>query len=82
MTTGTGQAVNSVVPIFGHRYIPSFPLEEGNPVFSVYQMDIIYYGYDLANYLSVEFQFVLPENFNVPDTPRRIGFWSHWAEAM
>ena len=31
-------------PIYSHRYIPAEPHENGNPVYSVYQTDIIYYG--------------------------------------
>src|SRR5260370_23892793 len=40
-----------LIPILGHRYIPDSPNEAGNPVFSVYQTDIIYYGSELAGYL-------------------------------
>ena len=32
-----------LIPVVGHRYIPDRPHEYGNPIFSVYQMDIIYY---------------------------------------
>ena len=53
--------------------------EHGNPVFSVYQMDIIYYGYDLATYFASEFDFELPDNFQLLDVPNRaINFWSRW----
>jgi hypothetical protein len=72
-----------LIPIYSHRYIPSDPYENGNPVFSVYQMDIIYYGYDLATYFANEFNFALPSNFNIPDKPvREIEFWSNWVETM
>ena len=37
-----------LIPIYSHRYIPMEPMESGNPIFSVHQMDIIYYGYVLA----------------------------------
>lgn len=33
-----------LLPIYKHRYIPSEPMVEGNPVFSVYQSDVIRYG--------------------------------------
>lgn len=70
-----------LIPIFGHRYLPSKPLEIWNPVFSVYQMDIAYYGYDLANYFANEFHFELPEIFNKLEKPiRSIEFWSQWAD--
>ncbi len=31
-----------LIPVFSHRYLPAEPNEAGNPVFSVYQTDIIY----------------------------------------
>lgn len=70
-----------LIPIYSHRYIPSQPDENGNPIFSVYQMDIIYYGYDLATYLAKEFNFALPNNFTFPEEPiRKIEFWSDWVD--
>lgn len=48
-------AAPRLIPIFGHRYIAADPCEAGNPVFSVYQTDIIYYGRDLWDYLEREF---------------------------
>lgn len=66
----------ALVPILGHRYIPAQPHERGNPVFSVYQSDIIYYGSDLADYFDREFQ---PRSFDRDARPspiRRIEFWS------
>ncbi len=71
------QAVRSaplLIPVFGHRYLPALPCEPGNPVFSVYQTDIIYYGLDLSSYLFAEFD--VPNPFPVPDSPREIEFWS------
>jgi hypothetical protein len=44
-----------LIPIYSHRYIPAEPLADGNPVFSVYQTDIIYYGADLPSYFVAEF---------------------------
>ncbi|MBK5144633.1 SMI1/KNR4 family protein [Budviciaceae bacterium BWR-B9] len=64
-----------LIPIYSHRYIPATPDETGNPVFSVYQMDIIYYGYDLASYFAHEFSFSLPEHFDAPEEPKYIEFW-------
>src|SRR5688572_30301082 len=43
-------AAPKLIPVFGHRYLPDRPSIEGNPVFSVYQMDIIYYGSNLWDY--------------------------------
>ncbi len=64
-----------MIPIYSHRYIPSKPNEAGNPVFSIYQTDIIYYGYDLAHYLAHEFRFELSEKFLKIDEPKYIEFW-------
>jgi hypothetical protein len=40
-----------LIPVYKHRMIPSEPHLAGNPVFSVHQTDIIYYGLDLRDYL-------------------------------
>lgn len=70
-----------LIPIYSHRYIPSRPNEEGNPVFSVHQMDIIFYGYDLATYYANEFSFELTDEFDMLDKPKReIEFWSKWVD--
>ena len=61
-----------LIPIFGHRYIPEEPHERGNPVFSVYQADIIHYGSDLASYFSNE----LSGQYELADNIKRIRFWS------
>lgn len=63
-----------LVPVYGHRYLPTEPPTEGNPVLSVVQTDIIYYGTDLADYLAAEFH--APRPTPGASTPRRIRFWS------
>jgi hypothetical protein len=63
----------ALIPIYGHRGIPNEPLEAGNPVFSVWQTDIILYGNDLANYLRHEFHRD-PESDELLDD-RTIRFW-------
>jgi hypothetical protein len=69
-----------LIPIFSHRYIPMEPMETGNPIFSVHQMDIIYYGYDLATYFANEFNFELPSDFPIIEEPKNIRFWSNWID--
>ena len=65
-----------LIPIFAHRYISGEPNENDNPIYSVYQTDIIYYGYDLASYLANEFGFALTHDFELLDKPKReIKFW-------
>jgi hypothetical protein len=53
--------------------IPDDPHLEGNPVFSVHQTDIIYYGYDLEDYLRHEFD--LPGRKAWPEHLRPVRFW-------
>ncbi len=64
-----------LIPICSHRYIPSEPQEIGNPIFSVYQTDIIYYGEDLLLYLQIEFRIKKYEDINF-DSIKDIRFWS------
>ena len=69
-----------LIPVCSHRYIPDEPHLPGNPIFSVHQTDIIYYGKDLTNYLANEF---LPdEEHYFPDYAdvRKIRFWSQLVE--
>ncbi|WP_124979710.1 hypothetical protein [Nonlabens xiamenensis] len=64
-----------LIPIYSHRYMPSAPTEPGNPVYSVYQTDIIRYGVDLIDYFKNEFGVagLHPQNFS--HTEKRIDFW-------
>ena len=67
-----------LIPIYSHRYISSLPNKPGNPVFSIYQTDIIYYGHDLAAYFANEFHFTPSGGFEMPDeSVRKIEFWSN-----
>lgn len=65
-----------LIPVFSHRFLPAEPALEGNPVISVYQTDIIYYGPDLASYFANEFQLPIADPDNENKEPRRIRFWS------
>jgi hypothetical protein len=65
-----------LVPLISHRYIPSEPNEAGNPVFSVYQSDVIYYGADLADYFEHELDGWAP----VTTPIKHIRFWSDLVE--
>ena len=65
----------TLIPVYGHRYLPAEPCTAGNPVLSVYQTDIIYYGGDLKEYLRNDF------DRSHTDGPgdceaRHIRFWS------
>jgi hypothetical protein len=73
------EAAPRLIPIMGHRYIPESPHEAGNPIFSVMQSDIIYYGADLADYLRRDFA-TDPPRSPVGAPNRRIPFWSDLVE--
>jgi len=63
----------TLIPIYRHRYIPDEPARDGNPVFSVYQSDIIYCGCDLGDYLDREFR--RPSDHS-PVVDVHVPFWS------
>ncbi|MEP7129978.1 MAG: hypothetical protein ABI770_02490 [Sphingomicrobium sp.] len=63
-----------LIPLMGHRYLPARPHQVGNPVFSVYQSDIIVYGANLQDWMLVEFG---PRSDRKPgQIPHTIDFWS------
>ncbi|MGB7284709.1 MAG: hypothetical protein WBE13_20750 [Candidatus Acidiferrum sp.] len=62
-----------LIPVFSHRFLPAEPLTAGNPVLSVYQTDIIYYGPELASYWVNEFKLPIPSENK---EPKSIRFWS------
>jgi hypothetical protein len=66
-------AAPKLIPIYLHRMMPEQPRLAGNPVFSVHQTDIIYYGFDLEDYLRHEFG--LSNRKPWPDQVRPIPFW-------
>jgi hypothetical protein len=66
-------AAPKLIPIWGHRMIPDDPHLEGNPIFSVHQTDIIYYGHDLEDYLRHEFELSGREPWS--ENLRPIRFW-------
>lgn len=69
-------AAPRLIPIFMHRMMPAEPHLPGNPVFSVHQTDIIWYGVDLRDYLIHEF--LSREDIGIwpiPSDIRRIRFW-------
>lgn len=43
-----------LVPIYSHCYIPCSPNLAGNPVFFVFEKDVFYCGYDLADFFKRE----------------------------
>ena len=45
----------ALIPIMGHRFLRIDPCRSGQPVYSIMQTDIIYYGANLASWLAMEF---------------------------
>lgn len=71
----------TLIPICSHRYIPAEPHLAGNPVFSVHQTDIIYYGADLTDYLQNEFSYYFGRSSHtLCGILRKIPFWTKLAE--
>ena len=67
--------VPKLIPIWAHRFLPSEPCKKGNPIFSVYQTDVIGYGRDLLSYF--EYEFLKISHCGEDLAPeRRIPFWS------
>jgi len=66
-----------LIPLYSHRYLPAAPNKAGNPVFSIHQSDIIYYGSDLENYFERE---IVDPNTPLGETIRQIPFWSELAD--
>ena len=62
-----------LIPIYRHRMMPDRPVIPGNPVLSIHQTDIIYYGFDLEDYFRHEFD--LEGRKDWPEQIRRIEFW-------
>ncbi|WP_162300539.1 SMI1/KNR4 family protein [Anaerosacchariphilus polymeriproducens] len=43
-----------LIPIYGHRYMPII-MDEKPPIISIHDIDVIYYGRDIEDYIEVEF---------------------------
>jgi hypothetical protein len=68
-----------LLPVYGHRFLAVQPCRSNNPVFSIVQTDIIYYGANLAHYLLNEF--VRDSSQRIVDRPiHTIEIWSDFAE--
>lgn len=67
-----------LLPVYGHRFLPADPCRIGNPVFSIVQTDIVYYGTDLADYLINEFCRGETAGCAETGTIRKIDVWSEF----
>ena len=78
MRNSKEEEVPRLIPIYSHRYVPSFPDSIDVPVFSVYQTDIIYYGNNIENYFEHEFNKNYKDDNKDGDIgTKEIPFWSH-----
>lgn len=75
IVTAVVQAAPRLIPLISHCYLPEQPHKVGNPVFSVMQSDVIYYGADLTDYFAAEFGLGPPSDRRGREI-RRIPFWS------
>jgi len=66
--------IPKLIPIFAHRYVVSGKYAD-YPILSVYQTDIIYYGYNLLDYFEHEFN--NKNNFNIIRDIKEVPFWSY-----
>jgi hypothetical protein len=70
-------AAPKLIPLYEHRYLPEQPFECGNPVFSVYQSDIICCGASIDDWLVREERGWHGALTNGADTSfKEIPFWS------
>ncbi|MGJ4915747.1 hypothetical protein ACQR10_25130 [Bradyrhizobium sp. HKCCYLRH2060] len=67
-----------LIPLIAHRYLPEQPRESGNPVFSIYGIDAIYYGANLNDYFEREFTSWGSKPW--PAQIKHIPFWSDLVE--
>lgn len=70
--------VPKLVPVYKHRYIPSVPSGAGNPVLSVQQTDIIYYGANLYEYFHLEFGAMSHGQIDFTDIKTDLPFWGYF----
>lgn len=66
-----------LIPIYSHRYVPSFPDNIDVPILSVHQTDIIYYGRNIEDYFEHEFDSNYKAEQESADTGIiQVPFWS------
>lgn len=75
------KAAPVLIPVYAHRYLPAEPTVAGNPVFSVWQMDIIIYGADLYRYFLAETGGWQASLAGAEAPEREIRCWTRWMNA-
>lgn len=64
----------TIIPLYGHRGMAEINVMN-NPVFSIVDTDIIYYGKNIINYLEIEFDIKKYDSLNLKNITY-IPFWS------
>ena len=72
--------VPKLIPIYQHRYLPSEPNEANNPIFSVWQTDIIYYGSNIYEYFEMELRLIKHSDIQFDKIKKGIPFWGYLLE--
>ena len=70
----------TMVPLFAHQCVPAEPCEAGNPVFSIWQSDIILDAPSVWGYLLFHFADVWSTVRHRPEDARRVRFWTPFLE--
>lgn len=63
-----------LIPIYSHRYMPIL-LDDNPPILSIHDLDIVYYGEDLEDYLNIEFGGKKQNDIHFGNIAR-VPFWS------
>lgn len=63
-----------LIPIYKHRYMAT-QYESGNPVFLIYDLDVICYGKNLEQYFEIELKYK-KQSFMDYSNVKKIEFWS------
>lgn len=66
-----------LIPVFSHRYMPMID-EDNPPIISVSDIDVIYYGENLNDYLNIEFGNKLQTEIDF----ERISYIRFWTDIM
>ncbi len=68
------EKVPKLIPIYSHRYVASLPNEENNPIYSVYQTEVIFYGENIWDYFEVEFSKKKHSEIDISKI-KKVPFW-------
>jgi hypothetical protein len=76
-SAGVVSLAPKLIPLIAHRYLPEEPHESGNPVFSIFYTDAIYYGANLDDYFEREFT-----GWHGRPWPKPIKYITFWSDLV